>query len=104
MGTNYYVQIPGAGAPIHLGKQSAGWVFLFRAQPQWRPHQAFCSWVTLAEMGDITDEYGRPVELGKLIQDVIYSYMREGAQHHEAAPGQPVYTNHGFQFSTADFC
>jgi hypothetical protein len=104
MGTNYALTFPGASEPVHLGKMSAGWVFLFRARPEWTPEKAFINWVMLAEMGEIVDEYSRAVDLGQLLQDVVYSYMREGAQHHEAAPGFPVYTNHGFEFSTAYFC
>lgn len=105
MGTNYYVEIPGAAEPAHLGKSSGGNPFSFYAQPQWDPRQAFSSWVLLATMGEITDEYGRTVAFADLFQRVMKSYAdrRVGAMdvyidHHEA------YINHGFHFYPREFC
>lgn len=104
MGINYEVTIPGASEPVHLGKMSAGWVFLFRAQPQWNPADAFSSWVLLATMGTVQDEYGNEIEFQKLLQDIMYSYQRTGAQRATDDPRSPVFENHGFVFCESEFC
>ena len=64
MGTNYYLkkdvcQHCGRGdAPLHIGKSSYGWRFLFSAVPGPR---SFDEWKEALSEGQIVDEYGDPV-------------------------------------------
>jgi hypothetical protein len=76
MGTNYYVNTPSCANAcehcaeserIHLGKSSAGWRFLFRADPEWPRDEAFTHWVRRALSGPIVDEYGRECSLAELL-------------------------------------
>lgn len=99
MGTNYSVEI-GALDPVHLGKKSAGWSFLFRGQKQWEQGHAFSNWIMLATMGPITDEYGRTVELIDLLEIIIRA--RDARKHEDS--GVHVYTNCGFEFTDSEFC
>lgn len=76
MGTNYYVRTPACenacahcseSQLIHLGKTSAGWRFLFQANPEWPREDAFTAWKKLAASGPIEDEYGHPLTLDELL-------------------------------------
>jgi hypothetical protein len=72
MGTNYYLKTPGcsnacdhcsASVLRHIGKSSAGWKFLFQAEPDWPRDSAYKLWHTmvadtLQAGGHIEDEYG----------------------------------------------
>lgn len=58
LGTNYYTKH--LGKKIHLGKSSAGWKFLFKADPEWDREKALQLWLkrVMAETAVIYDEYG----------------------------------------------
>lgn len=76
MGTNYYVKAkpdcPCCGReyePLHIGKSSGGWKFLFAPYPEY----GLTSWKDwqkhLAEAGtEIVDEYGQDIDLTQLME------------------------------------
>lgn len=72
MGTNYYVKQPGCekdgaqGQTYHLGKSSAGWRFLFQADPSWPKSMALVKWTKLAKSGVIHDEYDQETTFKEL--------------------------------------
>lgn len=82
MGTNYYVRTTGCEDACphcaesvlrHLGKSSAGWKFLFRADSAWPRHMAYGKWVVALAAdinlgGRIEDEYGERVPIADLMQ------------------------------------
>lgn len=81
MATNYFVQPPGACRTrcsnwIHLGKQSAGWVFAFRGYQNGdladthlagRKVTTISEWCDLAVSGQIYDEYNKPVSMAEMM-------------------------------------
>lgn len=84
MGTNYYAVAP-SKVMIHLGKQSAGWPFLFRAHEGWREHEAWKEWVATASSYRLEDEYGRDITLAELIQIAISSTVAHHGRLHPDA-------------------
>lgn len=122
MGTNYYVRVPGGSKPyarcpesqlIHLGKSSAGWRFLRRADPTWDRFDAVRLWEHRARRGPIEDEYGRPVTLEEL--EALIQAKQTGRAHADAErpPGIPEelwaslrtsdFTVDGFDFCDREF-
>lgn len=100
MGTNYDVTFPDR-EPVHLGKQSAGWTFLFRADPAWPQEEALARWHDLATSGEIRDEYGHPVTMEWLLESIAYAQQREGAQRdHHGSFIDPS----GYEFIASEFC
>jgi hypothetical protein len=121
MGTNYYVKAeekpacPTCGhhpnvEPLHIGKSSGGWQFLFAPYPE----HGLTSWAAwksfLADKG-IVDEYGQDVPLAEL-EDWVLKKQRDGvnaktATHDQWGPygrDSEKYDDEGFRFSsTADF-
>ena len=86
MGTNYYVvkNGPSVEEPIHIGKSSYGWLFLFQAQNE-RWHEPPVVWQTWSQVLDwlqsytvdradyvIMDEYDRVISLEDFI-DLVES-------------------------------
>lgn len=90
MGTNYYAvsTTPTIRSPIHIGKSSAGWKFLFHRVSCWdnwvdeRPINTFPQWKEFLETHTksnrivIMDEYDRQVELEDLL-DLIERKQQE---------------------------
>lgn len=89
MGTNYEWKsdiCDKCGRPsetLHIGKQSAGWDFLFRAHPDRDPPiLRFCDWLReFSDGGTIEDEYGREVILTVFLRDVLQSYVNPKMHH-----------------------
>lgn len=81
MGTNYYAvsTTPTIHEPIHIGKSSMGWKFLFHRVTSWenwvdeKPLNTFPQWKEFLETHTksnrivIIDEYDRQVELEDLL-------------------------------------
>jgi len=65
MGTNYYIVTEckccgNVNRELHIGKSSAGWVFLLRLHPAddiW----SLYDWVLILKKGSIRDEYGHKI-------------------------------------------
>lgn len=62
MGTNYY-------AKLHIGKQSAGWRFLWHSIYDERLTSRG-AWERFLESCTIEDEYGHEINLSKFLDDV----------------------------------
>ena len=66
MGTNYRLKkdvcphCGRAGETLHIGKQSAGWAFIFSAA---EGPKSWAEWKALLATGQIVDEYGEAVSL-----------------------------------------
>lgn len=101
MGTNYYAVAP-SKVMIHLGKQSAGWPFLFRAHEGWSDEEAWKEWVATASSYRLEDEYGREITLAELIQIAITSTVRlYDREHPDAFRPEPFSM---LQFMHGEFC
>ena len=84
MGTNYYVvpNRPSVREPIHIGKSSAGWMFLFHdveerySEPEivWHTYEQVMDWLekytVQSKLFVIMDEYDRIVSLEELINRI----------------------------------
>lgn len=57
MGTNYYATVTETDELVHLGKRSAGWVFLFRTSDHFRTTSELIGWLETTPV-TIHDEYG----------------------------------------------
>lgn len=109
MGTNYYVNRGILTSLVrrevrertHLGKSSAGWKFIHKADPRWPQEDARQTWLTIASAGIIRDEYGTMFSLDELVRLI------------EAKQSQPlsvtnsgrvsVFSCNGYDFDTAEF-
>lgn len=101
MGTNYYAIAPG-NIEIHLGKQSAGWPFLFRAHDEWRDADCWHQWVDIASRLPLRDEYGDDVSLADLIKIAITSTIQHHTREHSDALRPEPFSI--LQFMRGDFC
>lgn len=75
MSTNYYAVLkePNREEPIHLGKSSCGWLFLFHETPYFKNYDEFKSWLQINVNDDngkyvIIDEYNNTVTYDELIE------------------------------------
>lgn len=110
MGTNYYLHARDAAEPIHLGKQSAGWSFAFRAYPDpakspspvtW-PVTDTDSWFRLLDLpGNVRDEYGRILSKNELL-DIIDRNI--GKRNFTAEDFGEYVDDSGARFCAAEFC
>lgn len=86
MSTNYYYtwQNNGVSTKIHIGKRTAGWVFLFRAYPD-QELKSFAQWLHFMALNDgtIFDEYGSVVDFVDFCK-IVYDQKKE-KKHKEAA-------------------
>lgn len=98
MGTNYYVRTPGCEKAcehcsqsqlVHLGKTSAGWRFLFQADPEWPREEALARWRQRAATGPIEDEYGDLRNLDELL--AMADSRRDLRSHMEPQPDLGMY-------------
>lgn len=97
MGTNYYLEVETETGyhPVHLGKKSYGWKFLFDASGVITGHQ---SAFTLTERFQIRDEYGRYKEHEEFWEMVNASQI--GAKGHEDGD---IFKDKGYDFSRRPF-
>jgi hypothetical protein len=107
VGTNYYVDTPSCenacehcseSERIHLGKSSAGWRFLFYAEPDWPREEAFSRWVRRALSGPITDEYRQPITLAEFLDMV--AVRADGIDHVNRPPEREYGTADGHDFKS----
>lgn len=85
MGTNYYAvrNRPSIEDPIHIGKSSAGWMFLFQSQNEkyhdppivWNSFKQLCEWLQDQVIDKsnyvILDEYDQEISKNDFIKMVI---------------------------------
>ena len=76
MGTNYYAvrKRPSVESPIHIGKSSAGWLFLFHANKLWSNYDEVKEWLKQHTVNNkeyvILDEYDEEVPFEEFINMV----------------------------------
>ena len=90
MGTNYYAvrTRPTVGEPVHIGKSSCGWLFLFQAQDNqyhdppivWNSYDEVKDWLRKYTVDNndyvIMDEYDNIVQLDEFI-DIVDSKQND---------------------------
>lgn len=79
MGTNFYLHKPdkdvcphcgrGTSDILHIGKSSAGWVFLLHVIPE-RDINDLPDWIREFEQGEIRDEYGGAVTVRMMLEHI----------------------------------
>lgn len=112
MGTNYYAKVKDAPAlePLHIGKSSGGWEFLWRAHPelglesvtQWRKFLDH-PWV------EIYTDYGSPVTLTAFTNCATEKHPSKKDQIKEAELDHWMLRrmwrdSAGFPFADYEFC
>jgi len=116
MGTNYYVARTKATleSPIHIGKASAGWLFLFQTQNEiwhdppivWNTYEQVKEWLrkNVVESGEyaIVDEYDCIVTYDEFCERVNW---RQNDEHCLSNKDNFVYARNvdGYRFSDDDF-
>lgn len=118
MGCNYYAIMPGCGKAcehcaeareIHLGKSSAGWVFLFRAQENWSDTAALDEWLGILDKSEsIRDEYGATVTKEDLFCKIISKQQAPNRRSsklgaREGYPSDSDFVCAGFEFCKREF-
>ena len=115
MGTNYYVvpNRPSVAEPIHIGKSSYGWMFLFQEidspwyEPPvvWHTYEQVIDWLQKYTVDTdeyvILDEYDRIVPLDELV-GLIKSKQEMGADN----PDNFTHCKNvnGYRFTIGEFC
>lgn len=112
MGTNYYfVRIePTVYEPVHIGKSSYGWKFLFHAYGYWEtPYnvelRSFDQWkqflidYTADKSMVIMDEYNQVVDV-----DTFLSIVEFHQRSHNPNDFKYAHNIHGYRFTEGDFC
>ena len=115
MGTNYYVvpNRPSIAEPIHIGKSSMGWMFLFHDVNEpyrdvpivWHSYEEVKNWLQKYTVDTdeyvILDEYDRVVSLDELINRI-----QEKQISCKNNPDNFTYCKNvnGYRFTEGDFC
>jgi hypothetical protein len=115
MGTNYYVvpNRPSVREPIHIGKSSSGWMFLFHdvseqwndPPVEWHTYEQVMGWLKryVAEKGEfvIMDEYDEVVPF-KEFKDMV----DEKQERDRNNPDNFDYCKNvnGYRFTEGEFC
>lgn len=97
MGTNYDVKTWFYPEGWHLGKQSAGWPFIFHADEEWSSGETLGCWLARAASGPIVDEYGREIGFAALMRMIFDSYDNSQRKHPDA------FEESGYQFLHGEF-
>ena len=115
MGTNYYAvkRKPTISNPIHIGKSSGGWLFLFKEQDNawlddavWHTYEQVKEWlyknVVETEEYVILDEYDREITFEDFFEIVDHKQKDE---HNLSNPDNFAYCKNvnGYRFSDRDF-
>lgn len=115
MGTNYYVvpNRPSIGEPIHIGKSSMGWMFLFQDANEpyrevpvvWHTYEEVKDWLykytVKSQIYIILDEYDEIVDFDEFI-DLI----ERKQERFKDNPDNFTYCRNvgGYRFMEGDFC
>lgn len=108
MGTNYYAVAPDVGR-IHLGKLSAGWQFLAKADYEWHQKYALTLWIKrVINSRRVIDEYGDPIDKSDFLA-MVFRNQQEKISHTEyMTEHYPVYSGDywdcdGINFTCGEF-
>ena len=116
MGTNYYVvpNRPSIAEPIHIGKSSMGWMFLFHDVDEpyldtpivWHSYEEVKDWLrnhaySNADDYVIIDEYDRIIGYNDFIKMVEYKQ-----EQFKDNPDNFTYSRNvnGYRFTEGEFC
>lgn len=119
MGTNYYAvrSRPTTESPIHIGKSSVGWMFLFQEQYKpwndppvhWSDFDEVKAWLKKYTVDSteyvIIDEYDKIVSYDEFINDIVE--WKQNDEHSKSNPDNfDPYTRNvnGYRFTDGDFC
>lgn len=117
MGTNYYAvkNRPTVCSPIHIGKSSYGWLFLFHEQnepwhddePTWHTYEQVRDWLykhTVEEKDYvIMDEYDRIVPFDEFFDLVDSKQKDEKNKQNEENFSYRVKNVNGYRFMDGEF-
>lgn len=117
MGTNYYAvkNRPTVCSPIHIGKSSYGWLFLFHEQsdpwredePTWHTYEEVRTWLyehTVKEKDYvIMDEYDRIVSFDQFFEMVDIKQLDEISKSNEENFKYRVKNVNGYRFTDEEF-
>lgn len=103
MGTNYYAQLEevckccGRGdEDLHIGKQSAGWQFIFADYPE-RGLDTAEAWFSFLEGRSILNEYNKPIAPDEFIQMVKHNQgKRHSSSFNRLDPKGYTFSDPGF--------
>lgn len=110
MGTNYYVtsKEPTIKTPIHIGKASIGWKFLFHEVDAWENWvddtsiRTYPQWVSFLENNKdkivIMNEYDEVVELKRLLEIIEQKQKEDNKDNFTYAKNID-----GYRFTDGDF-
>lgn len=117
MGTNYYAarNRPTTDGPIHIGKSSWGWLFLFQKQNEkyekppviWGTYQQVKDWLykhtVLKQDFVILDEYDRIISFDEFFEMVD---AKQDDPHNKENPDNFKYCENvdGYRFTDSEFC
>ena len=109
MGTNYYaVKVkPSLDRAIHIGKSSAGWLFLFHDCEHFHTYPQVKTWlhenVTLKKEYVLMDEYDREVDVEDFIELV---QKKQSDKNCRSNPDNFEYAKNidGYRFDDREFC
>lgn len=113
MGTNYYAvrNRPTTDDPIHIGKSSIGWKFLFQSQndkynePQviWNTYDQVCEW--LHKYTVETDNYVIINEYDEVVSfDDLIKLIEDKQSEHNPDDFTYARNVNGYRFSDREFC
>lgn len=112
MGTNYYLTINkcshcGRSDTIHVGKQSAGWKFLFHGNDAIRSADTWYELIT-NNPGGFADEYGyevEPIDFWQMVNDRAdqQSHLEYMAVHHPSVLSDYWKDSNGHEFHYGEF-
>jgi hypothetical protein len=109
MGTNYYLQSPkcdacgSSGTLLHVGKQSEGWKFLWRAHDDSTMHlRSAKDWIMylLKSKAELVDEYGQALNKLNFIAEV---FAQQKQKSHLGGHTNFV-DQDNFELCSCDFC
>lgn len=99
MGTNYYAVSP--RGKVHLGKSSAGWQFLCKADPEWKKEDCLDLWLSrVISAKRIVNEYNEPVTIAEILE-IVFNKLSDSdcISHTEYLRNNyPSYTANGTDF------
>lgn len=115
MGTNYYVvkSKPSVNPPIHIGKSSAGWMFLFHEQDDiwrdppivWHSFNDIKTWLEEYVVNKrsyvIMDEYDRTIDYREFIEKIETKQKQDKDNPDNFSFCKNV---DGYRFDSSDFC
>ena len=114
MGTNYYAvpNRPSVQSPIHIGKASCGWLFLFAEQNDewheppvvWNTYEQVMDWLKTYAVDSkdfvIMDEYDRIVSFEEFKETVEYHQKHDGDNPKNFQYSKNV---NGYRFTEGEF-